>query len=206
MTERTASDAEHAKAAGETIKALCDRLRQVWGGEVRGKKPRVPIEVLAADFEAGLSPTRIAHKHGMSRECVRSRLNNWNPGCVARRQRHQQYEYLLSKFSESNRKRKEREERNRRIFEEALAGNSFREIARRHGMSGAGVARLAVRMGIPQRRTCSRQRDAEWLAMYEKGMSIKQIAQRVGRPWSTVREGVARARDGYVFRERMINR
>lgn len=171
-----------------------------------GKLPRVPIETLAADFEAGMNPSQIARKHGMSRECVRWRLNRWKPGCVARRQRHQQYDAMLRKYAASNEKRTKRIERNRQIAAEAVAGRSFREISRDYGVSDCFVAWLAYRAGVPKRRTCTRQRDAEWLALHEQGLTIKEVAAQVGRSWATVREGIARSRHGYVFRQREFER
>lgn len=176
------------------------------GDTVRGMKPRVPIERLTADFEAGLNPTRIAAKHGMSREAVRWRLNRWRPGCVNRRFRRQQYEKLVEKLSASGKRLRRRIERDRRIVEDARRGMTFNAIGRKYGLSGSFVAWLAVRRGVPKRRTCTRQRDAEWLALHEQGLTINQIAARARRPWSTVREGIARARHGYVFREREFNR
>jgi hypothetical protein len=173
---------------------------------MRGAKPRIPIERLAADFEAGLNPDRIAAKHGMRREAVRWRLNRWKPGCVARRRRHLLYQRLVDKCAKSQKKWKQRIERDRRIVADAANGMTFNAIGRKYGLSGSFVAWLAVRRGIPKRRTCTRQRDAEWLAMHEQGLTINEVAARVGKPWSTVREGIARARDGYVFREREFDR
>lgn len=54
---------------------------------MKGSNPRVPTELLAADFKAGLKTSEIAEKHDMGRETVRWRLNRWKPGCVASRPR-----------------------------------------------------------------------------------------------------------------------
>lgn len=172
----------------------------------RGKVPRVTIETLAKDFEAGMRPNQIAAKHGMSPTCVRTRLNGWKPGCIGRRHRHQQYDALLMKYAASNEKRMKRIERNQAIAAEAVAGRPFREISREFGVCDSFVAWIAYRAGVQKRRTCTRERDTEWLAMHKRGLTVKQIAERVGRPWATVREGVARARDGYVFRQREYDR
>jgi transposase len=173
---------------------------------MRGAKPRVPLNRLVADFEAGLNTLQIATKHGMSREAVRWRLNQWKPGCVNRRFRRQQYERLVEKLSASTERMRSRIDRDRRIVDDARSGMTFNAIGRKYGLSGSFVAWLAVRRGVPKRRVCTRQRDAEWLAMHEQGLTVKEVAARVGKPWSTVREGIVRVRDGYVFREREFNR
>lgn len=170
---------------------------------MRGAKPRVTTERLAADFVAGLSPQRIAAKHGMTDEAVRWRLNQWKPGCVARRRRHLIFQIQLDRTAESRRNWQQRIARNRRVVDFAKRGVPFDAIGRACGITGSMAARIAQKLGLPARRTETRQRDAEWLAMHESGLTVKQVAERVGKPWSTVREGIVRARDGYVFRDRV---
>lgn len=167
-------------------------------------KPRIATEQLAADFEAGLSTARIAAKHGMRPTAVRWRLNRWRPGCVAKRRRRADYERMLEAYRESAESNQKRLERNREILVDAKRGMSFNAIGAKHGVNPNTARRAAIRLGLPKARVCTQQRDAEWLAMHEGGLGVKEVARVVGRPWSTVREGIVRARDGYVFRERMV--
>lgn len=159
----------------------------------RGKKSPVPTESIIPDFEAGMKIRDIASKHGMTALTVRYRLNQWKPGCVARRMRHQRYQAMVDQFAASRRRLDERAEQQRRIVDDVKSGMSCRDVGRKYGVSDSYVAWLAQRAGAPVRQA-GRQRDAAWLAMRERGVPVRDIAAKAGKPTSTVRDGIRRAR------------
>jgi hypothetical protein len=206
LPSKTPADINAATANAGSRRHCDGRSIPKKGVDNRGAKPRIPIERLSADFEAGMDPSQIARKHGMSREAVRWRLNQWKPGCVARRRRHLLFQRQVDRTAEARREWERRISRNRKVVDFAKRGVPFDAIGRACGITGSMAARVAKKLGLPARRAETRQRDAEWLAMHEKGLTLKEVAERVGKPCSTVREGIVRARDGYVFRERMFDR
>lgn len=164
------------------------------------KCPRAEVIEL---FKAGKSTAEICEIVGRRATAVLRILNAWSPGAVmARRQmelrevRRAAYARDVLTFKAAAMKRTESQERQKAMAAAYATGEAVKSIAARFKVSICSVAYAAKKAGLPPRKPRGRelaQRDFAWLEMNRAGMSQLQIAEKVGRHESTVRDGVRRA-------------
>lgn len=86
------------------------------------------------------------------------------------------------------------QERNEQILLLLGRGADLKPVAHRFGLSYSSVWLLSKRAGIKKRRAMKREQARKWLQMFREGLSIGEIARRVGVPETTCRTAINKLR------------
>lgn len=86
------------------------------------------------------------------------------------------------------------EERNDQILLQLSRGAELKVVAHRFRLSYSSVWLLSQRNGLKKRRAMKREQARKWLQMFREGLSIGEIARRVGVPETTCRTAINKLR------------
>lgn len=80
------------------------------------------------------------------------------------------------------------------LVNEYLGGATVDDLVRRHDLGRASVRRLLKEAGVPMKRAAlSKEQRLQAVALYESGLSIREVALTLGRSKTTVQDCLTRS-------------